>query len=675
MESVLQQKYKTAAQWTITNDILLAGEMGIESDTQLFKFGDGSTAWNSLKYAVAKGRTATITAAGSNATAEQKSWADAVCTGSASSYIDDVTIQTLIDKAIENGASSILLKAFGIFWIGNPIRIPPEVNFYVDGEGIPNVLFNISNAVNTPTAGTQFRSTPAWNTNPWYGTCSVNGTVVTKATGNFDFDENWVSQPVYINNVSYYVASVNASGGSLTLTESAGTQTEAVFWYSPSIFVRVKTNPSGGVINAIGQTRFENCALMPAWGTVSHSVAVYGLTDVYGANLKLDNFMFLPYGWLEAGQPQVNYADNPFMAFNCQGGNYGGGSDCSIGTIYIFAHGGSGPVWESIIGYDCVHIRKLMMFGCFRGILFQDAWLNEIDELVVYGSTGFAVGFDADNGRGNIIHRFNYESLNKGWMASNPLVYLCDGSYVQIDYFYNWPSYFSSNIVSITNDDSRIEKTCLAFNLGDSGIMQVIPRNVVIFSPFGGVISTPFSDGTYPAAGSTGSLSVPTSGVTYRIGSAVDITITGGTGVCITTKDAQGNIIDNAVSALTHRLLLGSMYYTNTYLNTGDYLTVTYTSAPAVTVIKATVGLEGSCALPASGVNYVAEKVGLDISFSGGTEVSATVSDGSDSTGGAILDSGLTSMIGYHLSPGQMINFGDFSETPSKLNVRRHSEP
>ena len=41
---------KTAAQWTSSNNILLQGQKGIESDTRLSKTGDGSTPWNSLSY-------------------------------------------------------------------------------------------------------------------------------------------------------------------------------------------------------------------------------------------------------------------------------------------------------------------------------------------------------------------------------------------------------------------------------------------------------------------------------------------------------------------------------------------------------------------------------------------------------------------------------------------------
>ncbi len=41
---------KLAATWTSENPILLAGEMGIESDTDQFKLGDGTSTWTALAY-------------------------------------------------------------------------------------------------------------------------------------------------------------------------------------------------------------------------------------------------------------------------------------------------------------------------------------------------------------------------------------------------------------------------------------------------------------------------------------------------------------------------------------------------------------------------------------------------------------------------------------------------
>ena len=48
--ALMQQRRDTAANWTSANPTLLAGEIGIESDTNKIKIGDGSTAWTSLAY-------------------------------------------------------------------------------------------------------------------------------------------------------------------------------------------------------------------------------------------------------------------------------------------------------------------------------------------------------------------------------------------------------------------------------------------------------------------------------------------------------------------------------------------------------------------------------------------------------------------------------------------------
>ena len=46
-----------STEWSTVNPILAGGEVGIESDTDLFKIGDGTTAWNSLPYAGLHGPT------------------------------------------------------------------------------------------------------------------------------------------------------------------------------------------------------------------------------------------------------------------------------------------------------------------------------------------------------------------------------------------------------------------------------------------------------------------------------------------------------------------------------------------------------------------------------------------------------------------------------------------
>ena len=46
----IQQRRDTASNWTSANPTLAPGEMGIETDTDQFKLGDGTTAWTSLGY-------------------------------------------------------------------------------------------------------------------------------------------------------------------------------------------------------------------------------------------------------------------------------------------------------------------------------------------------------------------------------------------------------------------------------------------------------------------------------------------------------------------------------------------------------------------------------------------------------------------------------------------------
>jgi hypothetical protein len=60
----IQIRRGTAAQWTSTNPTLASGEQGYETDTGKMKIGNGSTAWNSLAYAItgAVGTVTSITA-------------------------------------------------------------------------------------------------------------------------------------------------------------------------------------------------------------------------------------------------------------------------------------------------------------------------------------------------------------------------------------------------------------------------------------------------------------------------------------------------------------------------------------------------------------------------------------------------------------------------------------
>jgi hypothetical protein len=52
VQTSIRLRRGTAAQWTSTNPVLAAGEMGVETDTRKFKFGNGTSPWTSLAYGV-----------------------------------------------------------------------------------------------------------------------------------------------------------------------------------------------------------------------------------------------------------------------------------------------------------------------------------------------------------------------------------------------------------------------------------------------------------------------------------------------------------------------------------------------------------------------------------------------------------------------------------------------
>lgn len=53
IQTLIQLRRGTAANWTSTNPVLAAGEPGVETDTGLIKVGNGSSTWTNLPYQIA----------------------------------------------------------------------------------------------------------------------------------------------------------------------------------------------------------------------------------------------------------------------------------------------------------------------------------------------------------------------------------------------------------------------------------------------------------------------------------------------------------------------------------------------------------------------------------------------------------------------------------------------
>jgi hypothetical protein len=63
VQTLIQIRRGTAAQWTSTNPTLNAGEWGYETDSGRYKIGDGTTVWNSLRYSSLLPKSSDITGA------------------------------------------------------------------------------------------------------------------------------------------------------------------------------------------------------------------------------------------------------------------------------------------------------------------------------------------------------------------------------------------------------------------------------------------------------------------------------------------------------------------------------------------------------------------------------------------------------------------------------------
>lgn len=109
----IQVRRGSAAQWASVNPILAAGEMGVESDTNLFKFGNGTSTWTALAYAnnsdvaIAEISQDAINTALSMGAGLTKSYNDGTNTIQITVDSDVVALKSYVDSAISNVQASV----------------------------------------------------------------------------------------------------------------------------------------------------------------------------------------------------------------------------------------------------------------------------------------------------------------------------------------------------------------------------------------------------------------------------------------------------------------------------------------------------------------------------------------------------------------------------------------
>ena len=204
VQTKLQVRRDTAANWTSTNPTLASGEIGFETDTLKFKIGNGSTAWTSLGYQAAVFNGGTITNA---------------LTVSNTSGIDttgNVTGNVIISTNNGNGTN---FKVGDDAWLGdfntaNSLRIKGQQN-----TANAYIVFGDSDATALGRAGTgnlTYGGNTVWHagndglgsgldadTLDGFGTSTANSanTIVVRSSGG-DINANVVNGVRFISNVA-----------------------------------------------------------------------------------------------------------------------------------------------------------------------------------------------------------------------------------------------------------------------------------------------------------------------------------------------------------------------------------------------------------------------------------------------------------------------------------------
>lgn len=148
----IQLRRGTASQWTSANPTLAIGEMGVETDTDQFKIGDGTTAWNSLAYGGIQGPTGPTGAAGTNGTnGATGPTGPTGATGSAGTFSATQTVESV-------GSSRALTSADAGKLITNSGAITITVEGLSVGQQVDFLQTNASQITFTPGGGITLNS-------------------------------------------------------------------------------------------------------------------------------------------------------------------------------------------------------------------------------------------------------------------------------------------------------------------------------------------------------------------------------------------------------------------------------------------------------------------------------------------------------------------------------------
>ena len=226
VEVQLQLRQGTAASWTSSDPTLLVGELGYETDTGYYKWGDGSTAWTSLSYLAAFG--GEVTATGFTGTLDGilggGTPAAATVTALTSNGITDSSAATAMTIASDGKIS--VTEDFDLTISSNEFcRITAENT--AAGTAALAQIRAVSNAgaIDMRANSTTYTGVSGWDDRGVINLTSglVNGLLINIAAGDMVVQHNQVDALTLSTTAAAFGAALTAVGGVDSLTSATTT--------------------------------------------------------------------------------------------------------------------------------------------------------------------------------------------------------------------------------------------------------------------------------------------------------------------------------------------------------------------------------------------------------------------------------------------------------------------
>ena len=315
-----------ATAWTTANPVLMKGEIGIETDTNKFKIGDGVKAWSALPYVGTQvevtGEGEVITGASDSADGtltltRGKLYLDDVLLEAPLTYTANIGVKTVpasgsgkIGQRVEQGEKVTLLDALNeiLATAKDPTVTNPSVSISLTGAGAKEVGTSFTPSYSVTFNAGSYQYGPATGITATYSVSDTASHTATAASGSFDaftvgdttdykvsVTATHTAGAIPKNNLGSEVPSKKIASGTKSATSSSVTGYRNSFWGSvtskegtpTSAVIRGLSGKQNGAINK-GSTgdASEAVGAMRVIIAVPSPRTITSIKDVNGLNAE-----------------------------------------------------------------------------------------------------------------------------------------------------------------------------------------------------------------------------------------------------------------------------------------------------------------------------------------------------------------------------------------------------